>query len=126
MEAFEKVKRLVGTANNVILLQEGLEHGDVGFYTVMEEVDPEDWRFVRGYLLEKPIRVHDIAFSEDLYDILGPMLDRYGVMATNAGPDGSIDTPFLVLMSSLGFAEVLYELLGESMPQVMRRGAVLG
>jgi hypothetical protein len=112
IETYEMVKRLVGRADNVISLQDGLERGDVGFYTGMQDFDPEDRRYVTGYKFEKPIRIHDIAFSDDLYDILGPMLDRYGEMATKADHDGRIESPFLVLTSSLGFAEMLYELLG--------------
>ena len=108
IEVYEMVKRLVGRTDKVILLQEGLERGDVGFYTGMHDVDPKDRRYVvMGYKFEKPIRVHDIAFSDDLCNILGPLLDRYAEMAIRADNDGRIESPFLVLTSSLGFAKWL-------------------
>jgi hypothetical protein len=146
-EAYDMVKRLVGRADKVLLLQEGLERGDVGFYTGMQGVDPEDRRYVKGYNFEKPIRVHDIEFSEDLYNILGPMLDRYTEMATKADSEerggeasesdsdsvsdsdrrskiSQFEAPFLVLTSSLAFAEVLFEMLSECAATDERRGRI--
>jgi hypothetical protein len=149
-EAYDMVKRLVGRADKVLLLQEGLERGDVGFYTGMQGVDPEDRRYVKGYNFEKPIRVHDIEFSEDLYNILGPMLDRYTEMAKKADSEerggeasesdsdsvsdsdrsdrrseiSQIEAPFLVLTSSLAFAEVLFGMLSECAATDERRGRI--
>jgi hypothetical protein len=87
-EAYEQVKRLVGRTNKVIsMLQEDLERSDVGLYTGMLDIDPEDRPSVKGYQLEKPIWVQDIEWSEDVYDVLGPMQDRYAKMVKSAGDD---------------------------------------
>jgi hypothetical protein len=102
-------------------MQEGLERGDVGFFTGMDDIDPEDRRYVTGYKFEKPIRVHDIEYSDDLYDILGPMVDCYAEMAAKAGEDGRLERPFVVLTSSLGFADVVYELLVEHATEVQKQ-----
>jgi hypothetical protein len=87
IEAYEQVKCLVRRADKVIMLQEDLERGDVGFYTGMLDIDPEDRPSVKGYQLEKPIWVQDIVWSEDVYDVLGPMQDRYAKMVKSAGDD---------------------------------------
>jgi hypothetical protein len=111
MDAYKSVRGLVNNADNVILLQEGLERGDVAFYMAMRGFDAEDRRYVTGYKLEKPVCVHDIMWSTDLYDILGRLLDDYAHMAAEAGEDGRLARPFVVLCSSLAFADALYDMI---------------
>lgn len=58
-----------------------------------------------------------------MYDILGPMLDKYTEMAGEAQEDGKLEQPFVVLSSSLAFADALYELLLECALTNVQRGA---
>jgi hypothetical protein len=97
MDAFDKLKHLVGRADNVVLLQEDLESGDVGFYTAMRDIVPEDCRFITAYKMEKPIQVHDILWSTNVYDILGPMMDKYTEMAAASQEEGKLEQPFVIL-----------------------------
>jgi Origin of replication binding protein len=124
MDAFDKLKRLVGRADNVVLLQEDLEHCDVGFYTTMHDIDPEDRCFITVYKMEKPIQVHDILWWTDVYDILGHMLDKYTEMAAASQEEGKLEWPFVILSSSLAFANALYELLLERALTNVQRGRI--
>jgi hypothetical protein len=55
LEAYATLMGIVNRADQVVLTQEGLERGDVGFFTGMDNIDPEDRRYVTGYKFEKPI-----------------------------------------------------------------------
>lgn len=109
------VKGLVRRADKVILLQEGLEHGDVGFYTGMQDVDSEHWRYVTGYKFERSqYEFGTSRFTMICMTFWAPCWTDMPRWAGKADHDGRIESPFLVLTSSLGgFAEMLYELLGE-------------
>jgi hypothetical protein len=100
---YKAYRRVLQTADNVIMLQDGLTRNDIQFHTEIDNVDCEDRSKVSAYSFEKPVEIHPLQCTTDFYMALQNLRECY----RTACKDKTMEHPFMVMCNSAVVAEFL-------------------
>lgn len=104
--------RLISSADHVVMLQDGITRDDVQFHTDIENIDCEDRSHVSAFCFNKPVHIHPLKFTTDLYVALGNLLKCYSDACIADGDIAEgmftqVRHPFMVLCNSAVLAEFI-------------------
>ena len=114
IQTYKHLKKLVRKARHVIMMEDGLTRDDVKFYTEMDDIEPEDRRHVTAQQLVKPVVIHPIEWTDNMYTALRAMMKRFEPSCFTE--DGRLENPFMVFCSSAAMCVVIYDMLVDACP----------
>lgn len=119
--AYQRFATLIQNAKLVVMLQHGITREDVRFYSVIDNIDPEDRRRTIAMKFEKPYKSHPIKFMSELPELVVVMLRNYkkSIISAEDGSDRKVcNRPFIVYSSTASFAEFICYILKKAAKEV--------
>ena len=106
---FPNLIRHIIDAKNVILAQEFISEKDVDFYTRYSRIDPYSPKDVKAFRFVKPVKIHDIEWTDNFFVAVNKMLEQYDNAFDKV--TGKCIRPFMVFVTKVPVAEFLLHIL---------------
>ena len=87
------------------MMQDGISIEDISFYTECDGTNATDRSLVSACLFTKPIVLHPIKYTTDIYVVAHKMLQFYKQSVSS----GSCVYPFIVFCTKVSFAEFIVD-----------------
>ena len=114
---YDRFIHLVKDTKFIVMLQDGISLEDIRFYMEVCGVSPMDDAQVAGMLFEKPVHIHPITYTMDVWCAVHNLVKALRNAYDNAG---TCVCPFMVFCNQVNFCEFLIKLLraqAESIPR---------
>ena len=104
---YNRFVQLIKNAEFVCMLQDGVSHEDIQFYTNLENEQCDNRVVMNAIKFVKPVEIHPIKYTTDCFAAMDAMVQKY----KNSVHNGICHQPFMVFCSSKRFASYITEYL---------------